>query len=144
MAEGLDVRFASALGDDDLACCYRRAQVLALPSVHVTCYEQRVAISELLGLAAIEAMASGTPVVASRVGGLPEVVRDGETGYLVEPGDIDGLRDRLATVLADRTPRPPPRRQRVRPRARALHVGCVRAPLPRPTKNCRGDQDSGA
>jgi glycosyltransferase involved in cell wall biosynthesis len=101
MAEGLDVRFASALGDDDLARCYRRAQVLALPSVHVTCYEQRVAISELLGLAAIEAMACGTPVVASRLGGVPEVVRDGETGYLVEPGDIDGLRDRLATVLAD-------------------------------------------
>jgi glycosyltransferase involved in cell wall biosynthesis len=101
MAEGLDVRFESSLGDDELARCYRRAQVLALPSVHVTCYEQRVAISELLGLAAIEAMASGTPVVASRVGGLPEVVHDGETGYLVEPGDIDGLRDRLATVLAD-------------------------------------------
>jgi glycosyltransferase involved in cell wall biosynthesis len=101
MAEGLDVRFASALGDDGLARCYRRAQVLAMPSVHVTCYEQRVAISELLGLVAIEAMASGTPVVASRIGGLPEVVRDGETGYLVEPGDIDGLRDRLATVLAD-------------------------------------------
>jgi glycosyltransferase involved in cell wall biosynthesis len=100
-AGGLDVRFASALGDDDLARCYRRAQVLAMPSVHETCYGQRVAISELLGLAAIEAMASGTPVVASRVGGLPEVVRDGETGYLVEPGDIDGLRDRLTTVLAD-------------------------------------------
>jgi glycosyltransferase involved in cell wall biosynthesis len=61
-----------------------------------------VAVPELLGLAAIEAMASGTPVVASRVGGLAEVVVDGETGFLVEPGDVEALRDRLASVLSDR------------------------------------------
>jgi glycosyltransferase involved in cell wall biosynthesis len=47
-------------------------------------------------------MASGTPVVASRLDGLPEVVRDGETGFLVTPGDVDELRDRLAQLLADR------------------------------------------
>jgi glycosyltransferase involved in cell wall biosynthesis len=46
-------------------------------------------------------MASGTPVVASRTGGLPEIVADGETGFLVPPGDIESLRDRLATVLSD-------------------------------------------
>ena len=47
-------------------------------------------VSELLGLTALEAMASGTPVVASRIGGLAEVVVDGETGFLVEPGDLGG------------------------------------------------------
>lgn len=46
-------------------------------------------------------MASGTPVVASRLGGLPEVVRDGETGFLVTPGDVDELHDRIATLLGD-------------------------------------------
>ena len=48
-----------------------------------------------------EAKASGTPVVCSRLGGRPELVRDGETGFLVEPGDVDGLRERLAAVLGD-------------------------------------------
>jgi starch synthase len=47
-------------------------------------------------------MASGTPVVASAVGGLPEVVEHGVTGFLVEPGNIAELRGRLAQVLGDR------------------------------------------
>jgi alpha-maltose-1-phosphate synthase len=102
MASDLRVSFRLAVSDAELAVLYRRAALLVLPSVAVTCYGTPVAISELLGLAAIEAMASGTPVVASRIGGIPEVVRDGETGYLVEPGDIEGLHDRLATLLADR------------------------------------------
>ena len=46
-------------------------------------------------------MASGTPVVCSRLGGLTEVVQDGVTGYLVEPGDVAGLRERLAELLGD-------------------------------------------
>jgi glycosyltransferase involved in cell wall biosynthesis len=96
------VEFLGAVPDADLPALYRRAQVVALPSVHRTCYGREVAISELLGLAAIEAMASGTPVVASRIGGLPEVVEDGVTGFLVEPGDVGVLRARLAEVLADR------------------------------------------
>jgi glycosyltransferase involved in cell wall biosynthesis len=82
---------------------YRRAAVVVLPSVQVTCYGKRVGISELLGLTVLEAMASGTPVVCSRIGGLPEVVEDGETGFLVTPGDVDELHDRLATLLADRS-----------------------------------------
>jgi glycosyltransferase involved in cell wall biosynthesis len=60
-----------------------------------------VGTTELLGLAVLEAMASGTPVVCSRTGALAEVVRDGETGFLVDPGDVDALRDRLALLLGD-------------------------------------------
>jgi glycosyltransferase involved in cell wall biosynthesis len=51
--------------------------------------------------AAVEALAMGTPVVATRVGGVPEIVRDGENGLLVEAGDIDAFGDALARLLAD-------------------------------------------
>lgn len=57
--------------------------------------------SESFGLAALEAMACGSPVIASRVGGLPEVIIDGETGYLCEPGDIDDMGAAGVRVLGD-------------------------------------------
>ncbi len=57
--------------------------------------------SEALGLAAIEALALGVPVVASRVDGLAEIVVDGSTGYLVTPGDPAALADRLILLLRD-------------------------------------------
>lgn len=101
LAEGREIDFVGTVEEELLPDLYRTASVFVLPSVHDTCYRGHVAISELLGLSLIEAMACGTPVICSRVGGLPEVVRDGETGYLVEPGDVDGLRDRLEELLAD-------------------------------------------
>jgi glycosyltransferase involved in cell wall biosynthesis len=93
------VEFLGAIDDDELASRYRAAAVLVIPSVERTCYGRLVAVSELLGLVALEAMASGTPVIASRVGGLPEIVEDGITGYLVPPGDVAALRGRIADVL---------------------------------------------
>ena len=101
LASDREVRFLGAVADAELPSLYRSAAVLALPSVERTCYGRPVAISELLGLVALEAMASGTPVVCSRLGGLPEVVQEGLTGYLVEPGNLDQLRERLAELLAD-------------------------------------------
>ncbi len=101
LARNRRVRFAGAVADEDMPELYRRAAVVVLPSVERTCYGRRVPISELLGLTVLEAMASGTPVVCSRVGGVPEIVHDGETGLLVEPGDVAGLRDRLSAVLGD-------------------------------------------
>ncbi len=101
LAEERDVVFAGSPSDAELPGVYRRAAVFALPSVDLTCYGRQVRISELLGLSVLEAMASGLPVVASRIGGLPEIVRDGETGFLVEPGDVGALRDRLALLLGD-------------------------------------------
>jgi len=68
------------------------ADVLLLPS------EQ-----ESFGLAALEAMACEVPVIASRVGGVPEVVTDGETGFLSEVGDVDKMAEDAARLLADAT-----------------------------------------
>lgn len=56
---------------------------------------------EALGLVALEAQASGTPVVASAVGGLVEHVKPGITGELYESGDVDGLRRELISVLSE-------------------------------------------
>lgn len=60
-----------------------------------------------------EARAAGLPVVATDIAGLPEMVRDGETGFLVEPGAVDALRDRLARLVQS-----PELRRRMGERAR--------------------------
>jgi glycosyltransferase involved in cell wall biosynthesis len=72
----------------NLAERMRRACVFVLPS-----------ISEGLGRVVIEAMAAGTPVIGSNVGGIPDMVKDGVTGWLVPPGDEVTLADRLRWVL---------------------------------------------
>jgi glycosyltransferase involved in cell wall biosynthesis len=66
------------------------ADVLLLPS------EQ-----ESFGLAALEAMACEVPVIASRVGGVPEVVTDGETGFLSDVGDVEKMAEDAARLLSN-------------------------------------------
>jgi glycosyltransferase involved in cell wall biosynthesis len=70
---------------------YRRADVLCFPTYY-NC--------ETFGNVLIEAMACGLPVVSTRWRGIPSIVDDGETGFLVEPRDADALADRLS-LLAD-------------------------------------------
>ncbi len=70
---------------------FRRATAVVVPSTW----------AEPFGLIAAEAGASGRPVIASRTGGLTEVVVDGETGLLVQPGDIIGLADAMSRLIDD-------------------------------------------
>ena len=81
-------------GSDELEAAFAAADVFVLPSVH-----------EPFGIVALEAMARGVPLVASRVGGLPDFVKDGENGVLFDPADPDGLArafDRLAALPPER------------------------------------------
>jgi glycosyltransferase involved in cell wall biosynthesis len=80
-----------------LADLYERADLLVWP-----------AVNEAYGMALLEAQAFGCPVVAGAYGGVPAVVRDGETGLLTAPGDPQALAAAVATLLRD-----PTRRQRL-------------------------------
>ena len=59
-------------------------------------------LNEGMGRVLVEAMAAGKPVVASKVGGIPDLVKDGKNGLLVEPGDIDGLSFAIQELLSDK------------------------------------------
>ena len=58
--------------------------------------------NESFGFAALAAMAAGIPVVGSDAGGLPEVVKHAESGYLLPVGDVEGLAERCCEILRDR------------------------------------------
>jgi alpha-maltose-1-phosphate synthase len=100
------VRFLGVRPREELVGWYQRAAIFVAPSLWDnspnTIYE---------------AMACATPVVASRVGGIPELVDDGETGLLVPPGDESGLADALLALLDE-----PTRRERMGQRGRGKVV----------------------
>jgi D-inositol-3-phosphate glycosyltransferase len=91
-ALGLDrrVRFLGAQPQRRLRYFYAAAEATVMPSYY-----------ESFGMVALEAMACGSPVVASRVGGLTTTVKDGLTGYLVPEGDAQALSERLELLLHD-------------------------------------------
>jgi D-inositol-3-phosphate glycosyltransferase len=84
------VRFVGAQPQQVLRDYYVAADVAVLPSYY-----------ESFGMVALEAMACGTPVIASRVGGLATTVRDGVTGFLVPDGDAAALAERIESVAGD-------------------------------------------
>jgi len=98
MTQALDladkVCFAGRLEGKDLAAAYRQADIFVLPS-----------LMEGYGLVLLEAMSFGLPVVASKVGGIPEIVSDGVEGILVPPRDEKALANAIAELLACPTKR---------------------------------------
>jgi glycosyltransferase involved in cell wall biosynthesis len=89
---GERVTFHGELPHDALPAWYRKASVLAVPS-----------IEEGLGLVAVEAQLCETPVVAFNSGGLPDVVHHEKTGLLVPPADVPALALALDSILTDPT-----------------------------------------
>jgi D-inositol-3-phosphate glycosyltransferase len=90
---GLDesVLFLGKRDQDKLPYYYSAAEVLVMPSHY-----------ESFGMVALEAMACGTPVVASEVGGLAYLVRDGETGFTIPAEEPETLCEKLSWLLNDR------------------------------------------
>ncbi len=84
------VTFLGAKDQDSLVYYYSAAEMVVMPSHY-----------ESFGMVALEAMACGTPVVASKVGGLAFNVQDGRTGFLVPEGDAETLAAKIRLLLAD-------------------------------------------
>jgi D-inositol-3-phosphate glycosyltransferase len=84
------VVFLGKRGQDTLPYYYSAADVLVMPSHY-----------ESFGMVALEAMACGTPVVASQVGGLAYLVRDGETGFTIPSDEPETLCEKLSWLLND-------------------------------------------
>ena len=88
---GLDSRviFVGEVSQAELADYMRQAAVFVLPS-----------LSEGLGRVVVEAMATGMPVIGSYIGGIPEMVQERQTGFLIPPGDEKALAERLKWILS--------------------------------------------
>src|SRR5512138_25323 len=90
LSMGQTVLFLGKRGQDTLPYYYSAAEVLVMPSHY-----------ESFGMVALEAMACGTPVIASDVGGLGFLVQDGETGFTIPTGEPEALCERLSLLLSD-------------------------------------------
>ena len=85
------VKILGSLGERELVHLFQGALAVLVPSR-----------DENFPYACAEALACGTPVIAARVGGIPELVSDGVEGILTDSGDIRGLADAVARLVADR------------------------------------------
>jgi glycosyltransferase involved in cell wall biosynthesis len=86
-----NVKLLGFVPDKELPELYNLSDVFVLPSLY----------SESFGITLLEAMASGKPIVASKVGGIPEVVENGWTGILVRRGNEKDLADAIIKILTD-------------------------------------------
>ncbi len=91
------VRFLGGVSERDLPALYNLASVY----VGASRIANRIGV-EGFGISLVEASACGIPVVAGNSGGIPDAVRDGETGFLVPPEDPAALADAITRLLADR------------------------------------------
>jgi len=82
------IRFLGRVDGESKMEALRNATIVVVPSM----------VEEVFGIVTIEAYAFGKPIIASNVGGLPELVRQDETGWLVEPGDVNALAQRMLSV----------------------------------------------
>ena len=98
-ALGKAVKFLTDADDATVQREYRGASVVLQPSIPAGSGANDK--SELLGLVTLEAMASGKPVIVTSITSLPELVRDGETGFVVPPHDLPTLADRIARLVKD-------------------------------------------
>jgi phosphatidyl-myo-inositol dimannoside synthase len=89
------VQWLGALSDEELVKVYNLCDVVVLPVL-----EMKDDV-EGFGIVALEASAAGKPVVATRVGGIPNAVEDGVSGILMEAGDYEGLTDAVSKLLRD-------------------------------------------
>jgi phosphatidyl-myo-inositol dimannoside synthase len=89
------VRLLGALPDEDVVGLYQACNVVVLPALNSD------SDVEGFGIVLVEAAAAGKPVVATRVGGIPDAVEDGKTGVLTEPGDYERLSDAVISLLTD-------------------------------------------
>jgi glycosyltransferase involved in cell wall biosynthesis len=104
------VEFLGALPHGAVLSWMRKAAMLVLPGIRTATGRE-----EGLGMVLLEAAATGLPIVGSRVGGIPECMLEGETGFLVPERDADALARRMAELLED-----PVRRHRMGTAGRAL------------------------
>lgn len=95
---GSSVEFTGTLKGAALQKEYEKCELCVLPSKHVA----DDPATEGLGLSLIEAAASGKPIIGTRHGGIPEIVRDGVTGFLVSEGDPDALADAILKLLKNK------------------------------------------
>lgn len=90
-----NVTFLGVVSNEDLQAYYHAADVFVLPSIN------KSGKTEGLGVVLLEAMASGCPVIGSNVGGIPDIIRDEENGFLVPEQDPSVLAERIVRIFSD-------------------------------------------